>query len=83
MKELVRELVRFGVVGKPEWPRKAVYGRAGYEKGDEDAPFFTEAFLYNLIGKEDARELIGIVRKLCEATGLDFEDEVIAAERLG
>ena len=29
--------------------------RYGYSKGDEDTPFFSEAFLYVLLGKEDAR----------------------------
>ena len=30
-----------------------------YEEGDETAPFFTEAYLYNLLGKSDARRLLG------------------------
>jgi hypothetical protein len=40
-----------------------------YEKGDENAPFFTEAYLYNLLGKEDARRLLALAKELeeCEA----------------
>ena len=34
-----------------------------YEKGDENAPFFSEAFLYNLLGKEDARTLLYLLRE--------------------
>lgn len=34
---------------------------------DAEAPFFSEAFLYNLLGKEDARSLLTRVRQLKEA----------------
>lgn len=30
-----------------------------YSDGDEDCPFFSEKFLYNLLGKGDARSLLG------------------------
>jgi hypothetical protein len=30
-----------------------------YSEGDEDCPFFSEKFLYNLLGKGDARSLLG------------------------
>jgi len=29
-----------------------------YQSGDEDAPFFSEAYLYNLLGKHDARTVL-------------------------
>ncbi len=38
-----------------------------YAKGNEKAPFFTEAFLYSLLGKEDARTLMRLLR---DALGL-------------
>ena len=38
-----------------------------YDEGDEDAPFFTEAFLYNLLGKSDGRTLLRLLR---DALGL-------------
>ena len=82
-KKAIRELVRFKVDSPPQWPRKAVYGREGYEKGDENAPFFTEAFLYNLIGKEDARSLLGIVRELCMGVGLNLDKEIDAVDEGG
>lgn len=42
-----------------------------YEEGDEKAPFFSEAFLYNLVGKEDARTILGLIEHLARAAGVD------------
>lgn len=41
-----------------------------YDKDDENAPFFSEAYLYNLLGKEDARSLLARMRKVCKAIGM-------------
>ena len=41
-----------------------------YDKGDENAPFFSEAFLYNLLGKEDARTLLSLLRKALGIRGI-------------
>ncbi len=38
-----------------------------YEKGDEKAEFLTEAYLYNLLGKDDARSLLGRWDQIKEA----------------
>jgi hypothetical protein len=35
-----------------------------YTKGDEEAPFWSESFLYPLLGKEDARTLLAKLRRL-------------------
>ena len=43
-----------------------------YSEGDEEAPFFSEAFLYNLVGKDEARSILGIVRRLCVLAGVEF-----------
>lgn len=48
-----------------------VSGRGMYSKGDEDAPFYSEAFLYNLVGKDDARTVLGSVERLAEILGVD------------
>lgn len=40
------------------------YGGLGYEEGDEAAPFFSEAVLYTLVGKEDARTILALMRRL-------------------
>jgi hypothetical protein len=40
-----------------------------YEEGDERAPFFSEAYLYNLLGKDDARSVLSAVRQLLKAAG--------------
>jgi hypothetical protein len=51
---------------------------SGYYSGDafgelreEECPFFTEAFLYSLFGKEDARSLLARLHEVLEAAGLD------------
>lgn len=62
----VETLLTFTVGDKPMgFHRRNPY----YEKGDEDAPFFSEAFLYPLLGKEDARTLLARVYLLCVALG--------------
>lgn len=43
-----------------------------YSEGDETAPFFSEAFLYNLLGKDEARSVLGIVRRLCVLAGVEY-----------
>jgi hypothetical protein len=43
-----------------------------YSDGDEKAPFFTEGFLYNLLGKDEARSVLGIMRRLCKLAGVDY-----------
>jgi hypothetical protein len=53
-------------VAKPSVKRGAYY-----RKGDETAPFMSEAFLYNLLGKEDARTLLALVNQFADAAGLD------------
>jgi hypothetical protein len=40
-----------------------------YEEGDEDAPFFTESFLYNLLGKEAARTILAVFHQAQRAAG--------------
>ncbi len=35
-----------------------------YELGDEKAPFFSESYLYNLMGKEEARVVLALMRPL-------------------
>jgi len=45
-------------------------GNEMYTPGDEDAPFFSEAYLYTLLGKEDARSLLSRMRELAQALGV-------------
>lgn len=43
-----------------------------YQKGDENAPFFTEAYLYSLFEDKDAaRTLLGRIRGLINALGYE------------
>lgn len=43
-----------------------------YAEGDETAPFFSEAFLYNLLGKDEARSVLGIMSRLCKLAGVEY-----------
>jgi hypothetical protein len=47
------------------------WGGGWYTAGDEDAPFFSEAGLYALIGKEDARSVLARLHTLVRAMGFD------------
>ncbi len=42
-----------------------------YDEEDEGAPFLTEATLYNLLGKDDARTLLALVNQVIAAAGID------------
>ena len=42
----------------------------GYERGDESAPFFSEAFLYVLLGKEEARTVLAKLHHVEAPLGL-------------
>lgn len=43
----------------------------GFHPGPPDAtPFFTEGYLYDLMGKEDARTILAIVRNILRAAGV-------------
>jgi len=71
---------RFTLEGETYWrnqfverdaaPSSARYGM--YAEGDEKAPFFTEAFLYNLLGKDDARTVLSIIRRLSLLAGVEY-----------
>lgn len=56
-----------------EWDDNGKGGKYGmYSEGDEKAPFFTEAFLYNLVGKDEARSILGIIRRLSALAGVEY-----------
>lgn len=42
-----------------------------YDPDDEGAPFVSEATLYNLLGKGDARTFLGLLRQVIVAAGID------------
>jgi hypothetical protein len=59
----------FQIEGQQYWKQhfKAQDKIGMYTEGDEEAPFFSEAFLYNLLGKDNARTVLSIVNRLVEA----------------
>jgi hypothetical protein len=52
-------------------PLKGFKSSPYYSKGDEDAPFYSEAFLYPLLGKEEARTVLYHFHYLIKACGFD------------
>lgn len=75
---VVRELLDYSPNGDI-WLDKEPGGM--YEVGDEYAPFFSETFLYNLVGKDAARSILGLVRQVKELLppleyGAPEQDEV-------
>jgi len=57
-----------------------------YSPGDEKAPFFSESFLYTLLGKEDARTVLQNIRAVIRACGMDpdkLEEEAYRDEKEG
>lgn len=40
-----------------------------YSTGDENTPFFSEAYLYSLLGKDQARTVLSYVRSVAKAVG--------------
>ncbi len=78
-KESVRKLLKWVPQNVPleqisgiVYPKK--YFGVVFDKNDDKQPFFSEAYLYNLLGKEDARTLLALMRQLCKA--LDVENKL-------
>lgn len=72
-----RELIGFKELEGRNWDEQFQRWSASsgmYEEGDGQAPFFTEAFLYNLLGKDDARSLLSIVRRLGKSLGVETQE---------
>lgn len=57
--------------GMPDYMIKEGKRDGMYSKGDEDAPFLTEGFLYTALGKEDARTLLALVHHVVTACGIE------------
>jgi hypothetical protein len=79
--DLARQLTEFVSEGETFWREffierdtdRRTGNRFGmYDEGDERAPFFSEAFLYNLLGKDEARSVLGIVRRLTVLAGVEW-----------
>ena len=73
----IQELLKFvpeGVdlksISKINYPPKE-YGELCSDE-DLKQPFFSEAYLYNLIGKEDARTLLALMKKAFKSVGIEI-----------
>lgn len=71
--ELAERIRTFTLEGKTYWRDRFIEFDDGmYSEGDEAAPFFSEAFLYNLLGKDEARSVLGIIRHLSALAGVEY-----------
>lgn len=57
-----------------QFDREAFKKSGYYSEGDEKAPFFSEAFLYNLLGKDDARTVLAVLHRALESVGVDWRE---------
>ena len=72
----IREAVIELMSWTPHWGMPAAVIKEGkksgmYSKGDEEMPFISEAFLYTLLGKDDARTLMAMINHLLRLVGFD------------
>jgi hypothetical protein len=86
MKATFKKLLRLKLEGDP---LRGFKSGDHYSKGDEDAPFFSESYLYNLLGKENARTVLSYLSHLAKMAGLDIHEiqrevyaEITAEERV-
>lgn len=84
-KELLRIARRYGVDEKGLAKRyQAVREDTDFypePHGDWEVPFFTETYLYTLLGKSDARSLLGRMNTLCQALGLNHAEQAALYEK--
>jgi hypothetical protein len=68
----VRELLDHVPEGDVYWKRLLEHiAGPDYQEGDETCPFFSERFLYALLGKEEARTVRALLREALVALGAD------------
>lgn len=61
--------------GMPDAVKKEGKKAGYYSKEDDDAPFFSEAFLYCLLGKDEGRTVLALLNNLIRAAGIDPNSE--------
>ena len=74
MRDAVKRMMRMRMESNAVGP--FLKTQAGYTPGDESAPFFSEKFLYPLLGKSDARTVLAILKRVIKATGLFKQEEL-------
>lgn len=68
--QIRRELVRMQKYVYGAKPMTFSRGNPYYRKGDEKAPFYSEAFLYPLLGKDAGRTVCYAFERLCGLVGM-------------
>jgi len=64
LQELTTEGLDNGII-------RAMRSSPYYAAGDENAPIFSEKFLYSLMGKEEARTILAVLDNLVRAAGIE------------
>lgn len=75
----IPECVDLKAIGKINYPPKHFPKKEyGEIVTDEDCkqPFVSESYLYPLLGKEDARSLLGLLSRAFKSLGVDIEEEM-------
>lgn len=67
--EAKRALAKLMEWSPERWPDGFRAKANGAEKGDEKQPFFSEAYLYPLFGKDDARTILALLHAVQRALG--------------
>jgi hypothetical protein len=81
------EGVDLKAIGKINYPEKSFpkkeYGEIVTDE-DCEQPFISEAYLYPLLGKEDARTLLALLTSAFKSLGVDIDnDEEVDKQRIG
>lgn len=81
IEELTEWVTEFKSEGTTFWrnrfkedSRPGGWNEGMYSKGDEFTPFFSEKFLYNLLGKQDARSVLYYMREALKLAGAKEEE---------
>jgi len=53
---------------------KSMADHAFHAGPEEGTPFFSEGYLYDLLGKEDARSVLAVIRQVLRAAGVAERD---------
>lgn len=74
-KETLKEAVRSMMAMRLEYPTldEMIKSDMGYDEGDEKCPFFSERYLYPLLGKDDARSVLYTLKAVLRASGIFTE----------
>lgn len=69
-KHALKVIQALGVATNTEEVRQEFKAMMKFQRYGDEHPFFTEATLYDLLGKDDARSVLAYIHSLAEAAGI-------------